>query len=178
LKNSQLISIDGVPIENVEQAEKILQAAQWNTTVILELGLSEKISMHDDHGIPMMYFDQLNTIATHLEQIQTNNSDLTIDPSETKKASSPVQKAIQILKSAKSNTISKLTGILPKSEIKSKKLTRKKVKASKEWETWKLAEWQQLDQYFEQKMFGEPCELPPGANILSLIWCYDVKSDG
>jgi hypothetical protein len=68
-----------------------------------------------------------------------------------------IQKAIQILQSAQSNTISKSTGILPKSKIKSKKLTRKKVKASKEWETWKLAEWQQLDQYFGQKMFGESC---------------------
>ena len=27
-------------------------------------------------------------------------------------------------------------------------------------------------------MFGDPCELPAGANILSLLWCYAVKDDG
>jgi hypothetical protein len=178
LKNSHLISIDGVAVENVTQAQHILQQAPLHTTVTLEIGLSEKLPMHDDHSIPMMYFDQLNTVATHLEHIKTNNGALSINPSENKKATTPIRKAIQILQTAKSNTISKLTGILPKSKIKSKKLTRKKVQASKEWETWKLAEWQQLDQYFGQKMFGEPCKLPPGANILSLIWCYDVKSDG
>jgi hypothetical protein len=41
-----------------------------------------------------------------------------------------------------------------------------------------LAEWTQLDQYLDQKMFGQPCKLPPGANVLNLIWCYNIKDDG
>jgi hypothetical protein len=90
LKNSQLLSIDGVTVDDVKTAEKILQNAKPKTTVVLEIGLSEKLPMHDDHGILMMYFDQLNTIATHLEHIKTNNADVTIDLSENKKATSPI----------------------------------------------------------------------------------------
>ena len=27
-------------------------------------------------------------------------------------------------------------------------------------------------------MFGEPCQLPPGANVLDLLWTYNIKTDG
>ena len=27
-------------------------------------------------------------------------------------------------------------------------------------------------------MFGDPCELPTGANVLDLLWTYLVKTDG
>ena len=72
----------------------------------------------------------------------------------------------------------KLQGILPKSKMRGKRLTRKKLQQSKDWDKWKLSEWIQVDQYYGQKMFGEPCPLPPGANVLNLLWCYDVKTDG
>lgn len=71
-----------------------------------------------------------------------------------------------------------LQEILPKSKIKSKRLTRRKLKQTKEWDRWKLAEWLQLDQYYGQKMFGDPCPLPPGANVLNMLWYYDVKTMG
>jgi hypothetical protein len=82
------------------------------------------------------------------------------------------------LTTARENVISKLTGILPKSKVKSKVLTRKKLKGTKEWPQWKMSEWKKLDQYHGQGIFGEPCELPPGANVLNLLWYYNVKDDG
>jgi hypothetical protein len=44
--------------------------------------------------------------------------------------------------------------------------------------TMEMLEWKQLDQYHGQGMFGEPCNLPPGANVLNLLWYYNVKEDG
>jgi hypothetical protein len=43
---------------------------------------------------------------------------------------------------------------------------------------WKESEQKQLDQYYGQRIFGEPCSLPPGANVLNLLWFYNVKDDG
>jgi hypothetical protein len=91
----------------------------------------------------------------------------------------PICKAINILQHhQKKGVIPMLQEILPKSKIKSKQLTLKKLKQTKEWDKWKLVEWLQLDQYYGQKMFGDPCPLPPGANVLNMLWYYDIKIDG
>jgi hypothetical protein len=90
----------------------------------------------------------------------------------------PIRQAINAIETTKENVIAKLTGILPKSKVHTTKLTRKKLKGCKDWDKWKLFEWKQLDQYYSQDTFGEPCELPTGANVLNLLWYYNIKTDG
>ena len=177
LKNSILLDINGTAIQSVEQATAIMSKLQRGVEITLTVGLSEKLPMHDSNGTPMMYFDQLNAIATHLDHIKYGNHHQTINK-ESQNSNYVLQKVIKVIRDSSNNSVSKLQGILPKSKIRSRKLTRKKLKAMDNWNDWKQAEWQQLDQYYGQKMFGEPCPLPPGANVLSLLWCYDVKSDG
>jgi hypothetical protein len=91
-----------------------------------------------------------------------------------------IRRAINILQTCKEKgVVNMLQEILPKSKIKSKSwLTCKKQKQTKEWDWWKLAEWLQLDQYYVQKMFGDPCPLPPRANVLNMLWYYDIKTKG
>ena len=55
------------------------------------------------------------------------------------------------------------------------KLTRKILKQADDWIEWEKAEHKQLDQYKQQNTFGPPCKLPPGANVLNLIWTYIYK---
>ena len=55
------------------------------------------------------------------------------------------------------------------------KLTRKKLKELDTWHKWHEAEFTQLDNYQKQDTFGPPCELPPGANVLNLLWTYMYK---
>ena len=180
LKGSTLLQINGHDITSVDQATTLLNDVPNLSEVTLKVGLQEKLPMHDDQGIPMMYFDQLATISTHLQQIQNNESDKTINPEENKSApNSIISNIIKVLKNDSSTSlVNKLQQILPKSKVKSKKLTRRKLKGTADWDEWKLAEWKQLDQYHGQNMFGPPCPLPPGANVLNLIWCYNVKDDG
>jgi hypothetical protein len=179
LKNSTLLAINGKNITSVQQAINIFSQIPRKTDVKLSIGLTEKLPMHDSHGTPMMYFDQLNTVATHLEQIKNGDIEKKINPSETRHDSpSVLRQTINLLRKFPIGTISKLTGILPKSKIRTKKLTRRKLQQSADWDKWKLSKWKQLDQYYGQKMFGNPCPLPAGANVLNLIWCYDVKTDG
>ncbi len=67
--------------------------------------------------------------------------------------------------------------ILPKNKRSSNHLTRRKIKKMDCWPEWEKSEHKQLDQYHSQQMFGEPCQLPAGANVLDLLWAYLVKTD-
>jgi hypothetical protein len=72
----------------------------------------------------MMYYDQLNAVATHLDHINTSNIDKRINKHEGKNHHNhPIQQAINLIKSREQNFISKLTGILPKSKVRGSKLT-------------------------------------------------------
>ena len=46
-----------------------------------------------------------------------------------------------------------------------------------DWDDWKQSEFQQLDQYIQQQMFGKPTKLPHGANLIHLLWTYIIKDD-
>jgi len=65
LKGNTLLKINDIPIHSCKQAEDILNKQENMTDVNITIGLQEKLPMHDDNGIPIMYFDQLATIATH-----------------------------------------------------------------------------------------------------------------
>jgi deoxyuridine 5'-triphosphate nucleotidohydrolase len=179
LKNSTLLQIDGTIITDIKSVKKYFENLPHNTEVLLKIGLSEKLAMNENQGIPMMYYDQLNAVATHLNHIKTGDTDKRINKNEGKDHHNyPLQQAIKLLKSKEENLVAKLTGILPKSKVRGSKLTRRKLKTRKDWHQWKLSEWKQLDQYYGQDAFGEPCQLPKDANVLNLLWCYNVKTDG
>ena len=57
-------------------------------------------------------------------------------------------------------------------------MAQRKLKQRLDWIDWQHSKYKQLDQYHDQKMFGEPCKLPTGTNVLDLLWMYLVKTDG
>ena len=144
----------------------------------IKVGLQEKLAMNDDTGTPMLYFDQLHAISTHLQQIKLDRKDDTYMPQPKPLATTShiLAKAIKSLNVKAA--IAVLHSILPKNQVKSKCLTRKKLQSSAKWDTWREVEWKQLNQYWRQKMFGHPCPLPPNANVLNLLWDYRIKDDG
>ena len=178
LKNSVLMEIDGVEILSSQQAKSILHNKPRGTKVKIKIGLQDKVAMHDDFGTPMLYFDQLHAIAQHLQHIKMNQYDESISIQK-QSSDYPAQKLAKAIKKLNiPGMIAALHGILPKNQVRSKRLTRKKLQQSSQWQTWKNAEWKQLDQYWEQKMFGNPCPLPPNSNVLGLLWDYRIKDDG
>ena len=74
-------------------------------------------------------------------------------------------------------TLRAAEAILQKNKRASTKFTRRKLKKLRNWPKWQQSEFKQLNQYYDQHMFGEPYQLPPGANILDLLWMYLVKTD-
>ena len=46
------------------------------------------------------------------------------------------------------------------------------------WPEWRASEFKQWDQYQAQGTLGKPQKLPPGSNLLNMIWTYMIKPDG
>jgi dUTP pyrophosphatase len=67
LKFSTLLKINNIDITSVEQATTILSSVPTHTSIEIQVGLQSKVPMHEDNIVPMVYFDQLHTIATHLQ---------------------------------------------------------------------------------------------------------------
>ena len=102
--------------------------------------------MHPTYGVPLLHHDQLNVIAQHLSAIKEDINH--------------------------ERYVNENDDIVPTIT----KLTRKSLKSTDEWPLWNKAEFLQLDQYEQQDTFGPPCRLPPGANVLNLLWTYTYKA--
>ena len=55
------------------------------------------------------------------------------------------------------------------------RLTRGKLKVTKEWDEWQQSEFTMLDQYEEQGLFGTPVPATDKDAIFNLVWKYVVK---
>ena len=129
----------------------------------------------------MLYFDQLATIQKHLTQLRHSQQPSTSSNiNKIEQSNSETHKYfLKMLHAVKTyGTLRAAKAILPKNKRSSTKLTRRKLKKLPNWHQWQMSEYKQLNQYYDQKMFGEPCPLPNGANVLDLLWTYNIKTDG
>jgi hypothetical protein len=55
------------------------------------------------------------------------------------------------------------------------KLTRGKLLKSNEWDEWRRAGWLQLNQYYNQGMFGGPTFVKDHSQVFHLVWTYMIK---
>jgi hypothetical protein len=46
------------------------------------------------------------------------------------------------------------------------------------WSEWQQAEFEQLDQYWSQFMFGQPEYMKDRNNVFHLVWTYKIKDNG
>lgn len=181
LKNATLLQINGETITSASVARSILKKhlhKQPDKEISLLVSNDERQSIHHEEGVPLMYFDQLATINQHLNDIKYDTSSNTSSiiqkiESNTESTNTYLHKILQTY--AKYGTLRSIKGILPKNKRRSTKLTRRKLQQQPDWNDWRKSEWKQLDQYEDQLTFSEPCELPPGANVLDLLWTYHIK---
>lgn len=55
------------------------------------------------------------------------------------------------------------------------KLTRGKLLKTPEWTEWQQSEWLQLNQYYDQGMFGEPTFVKDHSQVFHVVWTYNIK---
>ena len=181
LRGAMLVKVDNVDVTNMTDVTRTIDEARQRTAnmkyseknIELEFVILEKVATHSQKGVPQLYYDQLNVIATHhlelkeqakvvLKQIETDTSDEHWEAQVRKLSYEASQENIAVQKDAK---------IV-------EKLTRKILLQRDDWDDWRKSEAKQLEQYEQQGMFGEPEQRPVKANILYLLWTYLIKADG
>ena len=110
----------------------------------------EKVALHPQTGVPIIFHDQLNVISEHLSSIKL---DAEARNEKHKRYLDAVIPQVNTLKSKK----------------KRSKLTRKILKQQQDWNEWLLSEHKQLQQYEDQGMFSAPTLIPEDANCLPFI---------
>ena len=160
IRQSFLHAIDGKNVYTQQEVEDIVnKVRKGGKTINLQFATMTKQAMHPQEGIPLIYHDQMNIIATHLAEIK----DYFEEQGEAhQKYYTTVQAQIATLQSSK----------------KKAKLTRKILKKQIDWFEWEAAERKQLQQYEAQGMFSSPISIPEGANCLPFMWTYTIKDDG
>ena len=182
LKGGYIRSVNDTPTTTVDDVKKEIarSRARGDTSLTIHFALIDRIAFNSQTGLPHMFYDQLNVIGRHLFDIKhdpalvENNASILgkdeLQPSDLPQNDFEILKDLQslIAHSIDSSVISKRRG----------KLTRRKLLQCSDWDDWRESEVKQLDQYESQQTFGPPQDLPPGANVLNLIWTYLIKDDG
>ena len=68
MRNNISLKVNDINITNKDDVLQAIKAVPEITSIQLTVGILEKIPMHCDKGILMIYFDQLASVATHLQQ--------------------------------------------------------------------------------------------------------------
>jgi hypothetical protein len=137
-------------------------------------------------GIPQLYHDQLNIIEKHLESIKNSpewskavNEEIVFPINDTTAANINKLSAKKLGKNKLWSQLYHLPEYYKIKALKTRKhLTRRFLQKQEDWNDWQASEHKQLNQYEAQKTFGEPCRLPPNANLLPLLWTYLIKDCG
>ena len=178
LRNSILHKVNSTIVTTKQQVIDSISAARTNKVKQIQLTFitPSKIAIHPQRGTPTLYLDQIDFITDTLNTMQTSSDillyddDMLHDDVFSDIDSSPAQ----LFPAIPTNpTIRNISG-----KKKQKKLTRRYLKTTPEWNLWKNAERTQLDLYSNQNMFGKPIPKPSNSNILHLLWVYKHKDDG
>ena len=130
LKGNRLLKINGIPMTSISDVETFFSSLDSHTKeVTLTVGQLEKPAMNVDDGLPMMYFDQLATVSTHLHNIKhdINGTVIPDDLNRNKDVQGPI--LINMMKAyLKEGTTQAAKAaipkaILPKSKRRGEKLT-------------------------------------------------------
>ena len=156
LREAIVDSIDKVKVETVSDIERLIKLNK-NKSIKVGLIPRMKLPSHPSENFPIIHFDQFRTIA-YQHMAAKHNTEPWMDSLH----------APDIHRDFVSST----------KHQKADKLTRNKLQKQEDWNLWKIAEYQQLNQYKSQNMFVEPVQRPKDANILPLIWVYVYKTNG
>lgn len=190
LRLAYITHINGEPTNTMYDIDKIMIKIKNKQQHHFTIGFStiQKQALHPQLGVPQLYHDQMNVIGQHLWDIAhdpswQHHSDQEVALPITPQHASKVTKLFR--PNLGKNKYWSLLKQLPSwykianvEKSRRKKLTRRYLLEQDDWPDWQKSEFKQLDQYESQKTFGSPCQLPPGANLLPLLWTYLIKDCG
>ena len=76
LRNAFLTKINDMEIQSIAQVKEIIaKARSFKENIKIHFATIDKIAMHPQKGIPLIYHDQLNIIAKHIAEIKINDEE-------------------------------------------------------------------------------------------------------
>jgi len=152
LRNTYLLTIQDTNIGNLEECLQAIQHARKFGIIKLKctFAVDKSYGIHPHEGIPQLYFDQLNTIAQHLQAIKP-----TVRQCQAPRHTNPAPQ-----------------------EPTAQSFTLKQLKLRDDWPEWQQSRYEMFDQYQAQGMFSDPMPLPLDSNALRMLWTFQLKLDG
>jgi Reverse transcriptase (RNA-dependent DNA polymerase) len=181
---SYIVQIGNTPIYDANDATDAFQAVRNNTVTNkfdIILAPDKYIPKKDQQEHMQLDIGQIRCI-TKLRTEPASNKDLMThiptDLSDFTDSPFPSSDDIRLTIHSLLQTATDITPATMEENACKGKFTRSKLRHIDTWDLWLAAETKQLDAMLAQGMFGEPCDLPPGALVLFAHWNYYMKADG
>ena len=139
MQHSILEAVNGTNINSIAEAKKLIAENKNSKYTVFHLIAPLNLPSHPSENIPMVHFDQFLTMA-HQHLAAKNDSEPWMDPLH------PPDITPDLLYIAQTKGHAYI------------KLTRKNLQKQDNWSLLKIAEFQQLNQYKSQNLFGEPMQ--------------------
>ena len=123
-------------------------------------------------GIPQLHFDQMNYLGYVMDWLQTGEPAWNLE-----ETTSPMEQITP--KHGQEHP----SATICKAKVKKARYRRKQLKETEHWEEFKKSEFNQLNKYHKQGMFGTPIPRPqptpedPKPMVLQWVWDYSFKLD-
>ncbi len=181
LRNAYILKLHEFAILDTTGMEHVVQQLRQRNMIKVKLVIATDRSygVHPMEGIMQIYFDQMNVIAKHLEDIANEHRESTTTPtirsvSEMTREHDPLNPMADLPPPHPPPTA---IYNIPGEEVAAS-FTKKQLLKRPDWSDWEVAQFKQLDQYWNQGMFSNPLPLPKNSNALRMLWRFNLKACG
>jgi len=182
LRNAYILKVQEYAVANEQDMEHAVKQVRQRQLIKIKLVVAtdKSYGVHPIEGIMQIYFDQMNVIAKHLEELAAerrvgNNEGNIRMVHETPTTDPTSTMPVQIPPPPKpppptmSDTLD---------EQVAESFTKKQLLKRADWNEWEMGQYTQLDQYWSQGMFSNPMPLPKNSNALRMLWRFNLKACG
>jgi hypothetical protein len=177
LRNTYILKVQEFAITNTTDLEHAVAQLCLRKMMKAKITVATDRSygVHPMEGILQIYFDQMNVIAKHLEEIakerQGKKSQATIHAVH---GDAPAEVNPENLEPP-----AEPPPPHPPPDVQvAESFTKKQLLKRSNWSEWEQAQFKQLDQYWNQGMFSNPLPLPRNSNALRMLWHFNLKACG
>jgi hypothetical protein len=164
LRRSIILSFNNQPITSQADLESYIKRARDNneTKARMQFATVQYQPLHPTEGSLMLYYDQMNVVAKHLQAAYTPHKAL---PQQTTSDGQPTDEGRVCTAISPANTDASADN-----PDLGKSYTLRELKQRADWDEWRQARYTMLNSYQEQGMFSEPMATPAEANIHHMLW--------
>mmetsp|Transcript_29198 Transcript_29198/g.41778 ORF Transcript_29198/g.41778 Transcript_29198/m.41778 type:complete len:582 (+) Transcript_29198:2850-4595(+) len=159
----------------------VKQVRQRNMIKIkLIVATDKSYGVHPIEGIMQIYFDQMNVIAKHLEEIAEDRREeanqATLRAVYETTAGDPTSQ-LPFEDPPPPQPPPAIMSDVPGEEV-AESFTKKQLLKRDDWSDWEMGQFKQLYMYWNQGMFSNPLPLPKNSNALRMLWRFNLKACG